>query len=97
MSSKLIEALIKADILISIATFEEGVRMDEVDKIRSEIRAAISAPPRNCDVGTVEEQSGRFHAFCDSNECRTCPCRFTVRTYCALIWEQMPYEEGEAK
>lgn len=52
-----------------------------------------SAPPRNCDVGTVEEQSERYHAFCDSNECTSCPCKFTVRTYCALIWAQMPYEE----
>ena len=60
-------------------------------------RAALAAPPRNCDVGTVEEQSERYHALCDSNECTSCPCKFTVRTYCALIWAQMPYEEGGAK
>lgn len=60
-------------------------------------KEALSAPPRNCDVGTAEEQSERYHVFCDSNECTSCPCKFTVRTYCALIWAQMPYEEGGAK
>lgn len=97
MSSKLIEALIKADILISIATFEEGVRMDEVDKIRSEIKAALSAPPRNCDVGTAEEQSKRFDAHCRKHMgCLTCPLREKdggVPKHCEFAWAQMPYEE----
>lgn len=30
-------------------------------------RAALSAPPRNCDVGTAKEQTERFEAFCQSN------------------------------
>lgn len=95
MSSKLIEALIKADILISIATFEEGVRMDEVDKIRSEIKAAISAPPRNCDVGTVKEQSERLEKLCDSHECASGGSDCPLYDYDCnpLAWAQMPYEE----
>ena len=32
--------------------------------IVNEIIAALSAPPRNCDVGTAEEQADRFNKFC---------------------------------
>lgn len=103
MSSKLIEALIKADILISIATFEEGVRMDNVDKIRSEIRAAISAPLRNCDVGTAEEQFDRHETFCEKyfrysmdNPCAKCPNYKDgdPSSPCVFRFLQMPYGEG---
>ena len=55
----------------------------------------LKHPPRNCDVGTAEEQAERFFAFCNSNKCPSCPCRFTKKTDCALIWAQMPYEKGD--
>lgn len=102
MSSKTREALLKADVLISIATFEEGVKMDEVDKIRSEIKSALAEPLRNCDVGTAEEQAARFYDFCDGYHhatgykgCGTCPLWVsgTVGHDCELRWSQMPYEE----
>lgn len=61
------------------------------------ITAALSAPPRNCDVGTIEEQAERFCRFCLSRNC--CDCPFTNRAYgeCGVFWSQMPYEEGGAK
>ena len=31
-----------------------------------QMTAALSAPPRNCDVGTPEDQHNRFMRFCDS-------------------------------
>ena len=31
------------------------------------LTAALAAPPRNCDVGTAEEQTERFESFCQSN------------------------------
>lgn len=65
---------------------------DEMANAFDKAKSALAAPPRNCDVGTVEEQSERYHALCDSNKCTSCPCKFTVRTYCALIWAHMPYE-----
>jgi hypothetical protein len=101
MSSKLREALLKADVLVSIATFEEGVKMDEVDKIRSEIKTALALPRRNCDVGTAEEQSVRFYDYCltnskDSVFCLECPL-CNKSEMCEFVWAQMPYEkEGEA-
>lgn len=66
-------------------------------------RAALAAPPRNCDVGTPEEQERRYERFCDShkwvddegaNACLAdCPLYNT--TECALHWAQTPYaEEG---
>ena len=56
--------------------------------------AALSSPPRNCDVGTVDEQLNRFSAFCMSRKCNECP--FVSSTYgeCCVRWSQMPYEEG---
>lgn len=67
---------------------------------------ALSSPPRNCDVGTAEEQSDRFTKFCRLHEkgCGlgwgskgignpkvTCPAYHN--TECGLEWAQMPYEE----
>lgn len=52
-------------------------------------KSALAAPPRQCDVGTAEEQNKRL-----------CSDFFSVRqcgsfTRTALEWGQMPYEEGE--
>jgi len=66
-------------------------------------KSALAAPPRNCDVGTVEEQLERFDKFCHANIntercCGNCPAFRTTRYDCELIWAQMPYEkEGGAK
>ena len=56
--------------------------------------------PRNCDVGTVEEQAERFDYFCYNHRsrekgCGDCP--LLDGGPCELAWTQMPYEEGGAK
>lgn len=66
---------------------------------------ALAAPPRNCDVGTADEQENRFERFCDThkyvgddgaNICsQDCPCYNNLD--CGVRWAQMPYEEGGAK
>ena len=60
--------------------------------------AALALPPRQCDIGTAEEQGGRFNAFCkkDCDRCSACPkaTKYGIETPCYLIWAQMPYEEG---
>lgn len=68
-----------------------------------EARAALSAPPRNCDVGTAEEQTKRFSDFCaahrqtDLPRCAECPLENTPPdTGCSFAWAQMPYTEGGA-
>ena len=71
-----------------------------VSKLRARVdasRAAISAPPRNCDVGTAEEQAKRFKGFCGQFDCYECPLGVGAGKvyYCALKWAQMPYAEEE--
>lgn len=102
MSSKIRDALLKADVLVSIATFDEDVNMDEVEKIRSEIKSALDVPVRNCDIGTPEEQSERMAKFCSeqyekSDGIMLCSgCRFhgLEGLDCQFAWAQMPYDEG---
>ena len=63
--------------------------------------AALSAPPRNCDVCTAEEQSARFDAHCRKHMgCFACPLREKdggVPKHCEFEWSQMPYENGGAE
>ena len=69
------------------------------------IKSALAKPPRNCDVGTAEEQAQRFGNHCESlltkdgsNPCTGCPCCGVVQYgRCEFAWAQMPYEEGENK
>lgn len=92
-------ALIKAYTLLSIATFDEGTKLDEVERIKAEVKDAIRTPPRNCDVGTAEEQLKRFKDFCRTiskdKTCVRCPRLRQCLTleHCTLEWAQMPYEE----
>ena len=78
---------------------EEDSYADEViSSVKSDIVAALYAPPRNCDVGTVEEQAERFHAFCKSNkqpcDVYSCDrCQLNSIEDCELAWAQMPYED----
>ena len=64
------------------------------------IQNALSAPPRNCDVGTAEEQEERYEKFCYNHRsrekgCGDCPlCDIPC---CEFAWTQMPYGEGGAK
>ena len=62
--------------------------------------AALSAPQRNCDVGTVAEQNERFDKYCydhRSHEICCGKCPIFGEPCCELAWSQMPYEEGDAK
>lgn len=72
-------------------------------QIRKIVRAALAAPPRNCDRGTVDEQAKRMDAYCASHgeriggswRCDNCPLCSIHR--CELAWAQTPYKEGGAK
>ena len=62
--------------------------------------AALSAPPRNCDVGTSEEQDARHSKWCrrygiDGDMEVACAHKDMSCALCALRWAQMPYEKGE--
>lgn len=80
-------------------------------RILDVVNSALSAPPRNCDVGTAEEQNSRWHANCGRGipNCKHCKVyehaiksgfvdeKNMIRFDCRFIWSQMPYEEGGAK
>ena len=73
---------------------EEDSYADEViSSVKSDIVAALYAPPRNCDVGTVEEQAERFHAFFESNkqpcDVYSCDrCQLNSIEDCELAWRR---------
>ncbi|MBR3958061.1 MAG: hypothetical protein IKJ89_09445 [Kiritimatiellae bacterium] len=60
---------------------------------------ALSAPPRNCDVGTANEQAERFLQFCRPQNCKKCKVYYKRRNthWCQLEWAQMPYKKRGAK
>lgn len=65
------------------------------------IDAALSAPPRNCDVGTAKEQDERFRDFCpkythggSTSDCEGCKLSGSECCECAIAWENAPYEEA---
>ena len=66
---------------------------------KTAIQKALSAPPRNCDVGTADEQTDRFNKLCLSH---TIPwhgcsdyCPLLKSDRCALKWAQSPYSESD--
>ena len=42
---------------------------DELCDLRNHVKKALSAPPRNCDVGTANEQIERHKKWCNSDRC----------------------------
>lgn len=82
------------------------LRLDSNDSVEAaRVAAAMRAyksEPRNCDVGTAEEQLKRFKDFCriisKDETCDGCPLlpQCSTLEHCTLKWAQMPYEEGGA-
>lgn len=63
---------------------------------------ALSAKPRNCDVGTAVKQTERWKTFCSAHyradmedwQCGCCPCGDEKSSAnCEFEWGQMPYDE----
>jgi len=85
-------------------TFMDETRMRHVtDSARIDVgdiedlaNTALAAPPRNCDVGTPEEQSIRHSNYCGTNPCHD-TTRFCNWRRCFAMWAQMPYEAKEGK
>lgn len=68
-------------------------------------KAALAAPPRQCDVGDAADWEKRFGEECDKGHiCSDCPVRHAKTKMaieldkgarCEFIWAQMPYNESE--
>lgn len=74
----------------------------DCSEVLNKIEEALSAPPRQCDVGTAEEQVERFREFCETEKCMRYRCGSGCKAICidrcAIAWAQTPYkaEEGGA-
>lgn len=81
-----------------------------VANARGELQEALSEPPRQCDIGTAEEQDDRWESFCASHHSPwkitggtgtmicDCPCYKGNNKCNRFAWAQTPYaEEGGAK
>lgn len=103
------EALVNAKHMIDvIGNASIGIKQT-CTELSAMIESALAAPPRNCDVGTPEEQAKRFCKYCNSHKCvaRSCKVRPYWEQYytlykcaivsCGSIWALLPYEEGGAK
>ena len=111
MSNSLREALSDAtsvleDILDAFSRGEGGVYKSDVAEAIDNARAALAQPRKNCEVGTPEEQSQRFDAFCVSHytppnkdgvvpDGCDCPCYTRGKGCNAFAWGQLPYVEKE--
>ena len=95
---RLLCKLVEADI------FDGGLINKTISSVEK-ARRALSDPPRNCDVGTAEEQAVRFRAmcnkyYCDEYECdKNCPLASLDIIHgfprCQSYWAQMPCEAQE--
>jgi len=92
------------DALLNIQEYAAAMDVDDgnVLAILDACRDALSAPARNCDVGTAEEQTKRLRENCFNKYKPSCKgCKYITdlkKENCWLKWAQMPYEEeGGAK
>ena len=82
-----------------LALWNNGT-MNDLDKLRrvvGNMRAALAAPARQCDVGTPDEKYQRWVRFCEQrlHSCHNCECKSPVG--CTFKFGDMPYaEEGAA-
>lgn len=86
--------------LETISDMAKCDRNPTTDSILEIVRRALVAQPRNCDVGTAEEQTQRMRSVCLKYKptCVGCKCYGDIqKVNCWLAWAQMPYEGGGAK
>lgn len=73
-----------------VAAYEEDsdIDIEMMSNAYEKAKSSLSEPPRNCDVGTAEEQAERlFRRYGDT----------TIGAEVALLWAAMPYDEGGAE
>ena len=98
--NKFLGVLIRENLVKDAPFLNDGELENESD-LADDVWEVLLGVPRNCDVGTVDEQSERFDAHCRKHMgCLTCPLREKdgcVPKHCEFAWSQMPYVEGGAK
>lgn len=108
--AKLREALVQCELFLGYVSRhghptlnpgDECTACRDADELRGMVVRALSAPPRNCDVGTAQEQAERWYwRYHVGHLCQSCPLgprkwsEVDAGTLCFSEWQQMPYEEG---
>lgn len=107
---QMIDAITKAEAVIDgtrmmvLQGQEYDLALIDFDGALKMLRAALSLPRRQCDVGTPEEQEERFGTFCISNKttiplpekCTRCRIRGEANVHkCMFEWAQTPYALDE--
>lgn len=87
-----------AELLCEIQGLGRSPTSNKAYAVKRKVYAALAASPRNCDVGTAQEQEVRFERFCHAHRsrercCEDCPI-VADSASCEFTWAQMPYEEG---
>jgi len=84
--------------LKTVKRYLDGYTVNVLE-MRSQVDAALAAPPRNCDAGTARQQEKRHkEEVCPKSACPqhegfvSKACRG-----CFAMWAQMPCKEGGAK
>lgn len=99
-AAKMREALVLVrDAINDWNAANEPIQYCQYSEVIDAIDKALSVPPRNCDVGTAEEQAQRFFAFCHAHRAfdtacsNYCPFKDAPDiNHCQSGWGQLPYE-----
>lgn len=100
--NKFLGVLIRENLVKDAPFLNDGEIENESD-LADDVWEVLQGVPRNCDVGTVDEQLDRYGLFCqikcpeceNKHSCHICGERYRMK--CMVAWAQMPYEEGGAK
>lgn len=96
------EALLKASVVLKEAT-HHNLTEEYINECLALLHSALSAPPRNFDVGTEKNQNDRFESFCAihfrysaDNPCSGCPVYKDGDSLpCVFRFLQLPYDVEE--
>ena len=92
--------LIRENLVKDTPFLKDGELENESD-LADDVWEVLQGVPRNCDVGTDEEQSRRYEELCDSHTCGSmCSltgCPMYEYDCSPFAWGQMPYEEAKGE
>lgn len=98
-NNKMREALKDIGRLVEQIHFLYSDYPSEIHEIARKVDAALAEPVKNNEVGTVEKQQARHHAWCrrhgiNGDNKVDCAHPDMSCDLCTLRWAQMPYKGG---
>lgn len=87
---KFLGILIRENLVKDAPFLKEGEIENESD-LADDVWEVLQGVPRNCDIGTAEEQVARQKRWCATT--RDYSCADIMCRSCFAKWSQMPYKE----